>query len=429
MLTVWLLASLAAKADQVIVMAPGGTILKQGPPVSLDLVDFDDAADDGDSKTTEPDAAVDPGQSAILPESDTSKQEAEQEISRKTGDILLYSYYFQVLGWKVTTTLAASCAIFSFSAQFPTLWLKWWSDAETENPDQETTMYMTVYGMFCIICLVALFSGVWTLAMVGIPQSSNKLHHIVLKAVMAAPYWFFVSTDSGQIINRFSQDMSLIDMQLPVSLVDFAFAVFLCIISAILIALGSKWTAIMYPPLFVVLYILQKFYLRTSRQMRFLDLEAKSPLYSQFLETIQGLSTIRAFGWQESARTQHHRILDSSQQPFYLMYSIQRWLNLALDIIVAIIATLIIALATQSQGSSASGLGVSMTNILSFSGTMALLISVWAELETSLGAVSRVRSFVKTTPSEHLPSETTEPPLTWPAKGELVFSNFSGSYK
>lgn len=31
--------------------------------------------------------------------------------------------------------------------------------------------------------------------------------------------------------------------------------------------------------------------------MRILDLEAKSPLYSHFIESLSGLVTIRAFGW------------------------------------------------------------------------------------------------------------------------------------
>jgi len=31
--------------------------------------------------------------------------------------------------------------------------------------------------------------------------------------------------------------------------------------------------------------------------MRLLDLEAKSPLYSHFIESLAGLVTIRAFGW------------------------------------------------------------------------------------------------------------------------------------
>ena len=41
---------------------------------------------------------------------------------------------------------------------------------------------------------------------------------------------------------------------------------------------SSPYMAISYPFLGILLYIVQKFYLRTSRQLRLLDLEAKSPL-------------------------------------------------------------------------------------------------------------------------------------------------------
>lgn len=41
---------------------------------------------------------------------------------------------------------------------------------------------------------------------------------------------------------------------------------------------SSPYLAISYPFLGALLYIVQWFYLRTSRQLRLLDLEAKSPL-------------------------------------------------------------------------------------------------------------------------------------------------------
>ncbi len=41
---------------------------------------------------------------------------------------------------------------------------------------------------------------------------------------------------------------------------------------------ASPYIAISYPFLGLLLYIVQRFYLRTSRQLRLLDLEANSPL-------------------------------------------------------------------------------------------------------------------------------------------------------
>lgn len=45
-----------------------------------------------------------------------------------------------------------------------------------------------------------------------------------------------------------------------------------------LIASASPYIAICFPLLFVVFYFLQSYYLRTSRQLRYLDLECKAPV-------------------------------------------------------------------------------------------------------------------------------------------------------
>jgi ABC-type multidrug transport system fused ATPase/permease subunit len=166
----------------------------------------------------------------------------------------------------------------------------------------------------------------------------------------------------------------------------------------------------------------------TSRQLRLLDLEAKSPLYSDFIQTLQGVVTIRAFGWEHAATAKSAALLDKSQRPFYLMYSIQRWLNLVLDLLVAAVATMIVALATQLNDSSAGALGVALLNILRFSSDLVDLIRTWTELETSLGAISRIRAFENESPSERLPGERVDPPAQWPFQGLIQIENLSSSY-
>ena len=47
------------------------------------------------------------------------------------------------------------------------------------------------------------------------PISGVALHRVLLKSVMRAPQSFFDETDSGITLNRFSQDMTLIDGPLP----------------------------------------------------------------------------------------------------------------------------------------------------------------------------------------------------------------------
>jgi ABC-type multidrug transport system fused ATPase/permease subunit len=95
---------------------------------------------------------------------------------------------------------------------------------------------------------------------------------------MAAPLRFFAKTDAGVVTNLFSQDMTLIDSELPQSLLNITLEIFSIIGMAAILATSSLYVSIAYPFLLALLWLIQKYYLRTSRQLRLLDLEAKSPL-------------------------------------------------------------------------------------------------------------------------------------------------------
>lgn len=92
-------------------------------------------------------------------------------------------------------------------------------------------------------------------------------------------------------------------------------------------------------------YMVQHYYLRTSRQLRHLDLEAKAPLCSNFIETLAGSATIRAFGWSADFKRRNKQLQDSSQAPYYLLQDTQNWLSLVLDLIVAGIISILVGLA------------------------------------------------------------------------------------
>jgi ATP-binding cassette subfamily C (CFTR/MRP) protein 1 len=53
----------------------------------------------------------------------------------------------------------------------------------------------------------------------AIPKSGAGLHQILLDTVMHAPQYFLDKNDTGVILNRFSQDMSLVDSSLPAAVI------------------------------------------------------------------------------------------------------------------------------------------------------------------------------------------------------------------
>lgn len=197
-----------------------------------------------------------------------------------------------------------------------------------------------------------------------------------------------------------------------------------------LIGVASKYAAISFPIVLAVLYFIQKLYLRTSRQLRFMDLEAKAPLYSQFTESLSGLVTVRAFGWQKAMEEKNRRLLDRSQRPFYLLFAVQRWLTLVLDLIIAAIAVLLMVLVVRLRGTISAGyVGVALLNVVLFSQSVKLLVTFWTNLETHIGAIARVKIFSDTVKSEDLPGENNTVPPCWPSKGAIEFHSVSAAYR
>lgn len=202
-----------------------------------------------------------------------------------------------------------------------------------------------------------------------------------------------------------------------------------CLLQIGLIAVGSSYMAVACPLLLLGLYFLQKFYLRTSRQMRFLDLEYQSPLYTHFAETLEGLSTIRSFGWQRQFVRTNFDHLDISQRPYYLLFCIQRWANLFLLLLVGITAVVVVALAMSLIGTTSPGrLGVALSSVVGFNSSLTWVLMFWVQLETSLGAIARLKSFEEGTSPEDTDSEKVIPNNDWPNRGEIEFKDVSASY-
>ena len=229
----------------------------------------------------------------------------------------------------------------------------------------------------------------------------------------------------------------MIDGELPNAFIDAAVSAAGVVVVGGLMSASASYFLASVPIVLGVVYAIQKVYLRTSRQIRLLELEAKAPLYSHFAETLSGLVSIRAFGWVENFRDQHLRLLDESQKPYYLLFCIQRWLQVVLDLLVAGLAVLLVAglavllvaIVVQLRATINPGLvGLGLLNVMSFNIQLAQLIKAWTTLETSLGAISRLRDFVAQTESEVKSHENQIPSTFWPEEGAICIKGFSASY-
>ncbi|KAJ5639919.1 P-loop containing nucleoside triphosphate hydrolase protein [Penicillium longicatenatum] len=343
--------------------------------------------------------------------------EDTNNFSRRTGDWTVYLYYFQVMGYPLLF-LAVACSVFHIAGStIPQIWLQWWTRANEKHPNADIPYWLGGYTAVGFLTLFAVFCSIFVFDMLVIPRTARQFHEILLGTTMSATTSFLTSTDIGTTTNRFTQDLELIDEELPAAFELAMDGALSCLVEVI-------------PICIIAVYYVATFYVRTSRQVRLLDIETKAPLFSHFLETLSGLSSIRAYGWTDEYRHLSRLALDNSQRPFYILLCIQRWLNLVLDLIVAAIAVMVIAIALSLRGnSSLSLLGIALFNIVNFSSTLQSLVTEWTGLETSIGAVARIRSYVREAKTEDLDTEVQSVPSSWPLHGEVEFINMSASYE
>ena len=175
--------------------------------------------------------------------------------------------------------------------------------------------YAGIYALLQLCALISLLLLAITLWVIVVKRAGTNIHQQALRTLIKAPLHFFTNTDTGVITNLFSQDLNLIDTELPEATLNTLFSVSLLFLDipqslqlhqpliraksyrnnacanlmlhsqvfqslgqAAVILTSSIYLIIAYPFLGAILYFVGRFYLRTSRQLRLLDLEAKSPL-------------------------------------------------------------------------------------------------------------------------------------------------------
>ncbi|KAF7933489.1 hypothetical protein EAE99_003374 [Botrytis elliptica] len=347
----------------------------------------------------------------------------------KIADKRVYQTYLLSIGRSNMIIFFIGAIMFAFTFRFPNIWAEWWSDASTGSSTKSVEYWMGIYAFLNLLPLVTISLWAAHLMLIIIPTSGVGLHGKLLRSVLDAPFTFISTIDSGSLINRFNQDLMLVDTQLPFQLLNTVSGLFAAILQAILITISAVYIVAILPVLVAVLFLIQNFYLRTSKQLRQLDLESKAGLHTMIAEIYEGLVTIRAHGWQNTMQGEFYEKLDRSQEPIYLLYMVQTWLQLTLNLVVAGLAVLMVGVAIGLRHkTSAGGIGVAFLNLVSLGESLTQTIQSWTALETSLGAIARIEAFEQETPVEPEVASPTDVLITWPTSGQLSFENVWTSY-
>ncbi|KAI1769054.1 P-loop containing nucleoside triphosphate hydrolase protein [Hypoxylon sp. FL1150] len=314
------------------------------------------------------------------------------------------------------------------------IWLKNWAEANNDaggNP--HVGKYIGVYFAFGVGSAGLTVVQTLILWIFCSIEASRKLHERMATAIFRSPMSFFDTTPAGRILNRFSSDVYRLDEVLArtfnMLFVNLARSGF----TLVVISISTPVFVALIIPLAAIYYWVQRYYLRSSRELKRLDSVSRSPIYAHFQESLGGISTIRAYRQQERFELENEWRVDSNLRAYFPSISSNRWLAIRLEFLGAIIilgaAGFAIISVTNHSGLSAGWVGLAMSYALQITTSLNWIVRQTVEVETNIVSVERVLEYAR------LPSEAPEiiarnrPPVAWPANGAVQFHNYSTRYR
>eukprot|EP01036_Dinobryon_divergens_P046819 gene46819-62643_t len=238
---------------------------------------------------------------------------------------------------------------------------------------------------------------------------------MVLNCVLRAPInTFYDVTPMGRIVNRFSKDLDSMDSLLPDSMNETLQFVLYNASIVVICTISVEYMAIVFVPAAMAFGFIHRFFNKSSREIKRLEGVSRSPLYSLFEETLQGLSSIRAYNRSN------------------------RWLSIRLDllctVIILAVGVLAVVLADNHRAGQGGGVdenlvGLALLYSMQLTGLLQYTVRLVTECENNMTSVERLLAYTSI-PSEaasELPSDPS--PEEWPSHGEIVIRQLSMRYR
>ncbi|XP_021555017.1 cystic fibrosis transmembrane conductance regulator [Neomonachus schauinslandi] len=233
---------------------------------------------------------------------------------------------------------------------------------------------------------------------------SKILHHKMLHAVLQAPMSTLNTLKAGGILNRFSKDIAILDDLLPLTIFDFIQLLLIVIGAMVVVSALQPYIFLATVPVIAAFISLRAYFLHTSQQLKQLESEGRSPIFTHLVTSLKGLWTLRAFGRQPYFETLFHKTLNLHTANWFLYLSTLRWFQMRMEIIFVIFFIAVTFISVLTTGEGQGTIGITLTLAMNIMGTLQWAVNSSIDVDSLMRSVSRVFKFID------MPTEESKPP-------------------
>ncbi|KAH6830702.1 multidrug resistance-associated protein 2 [Perilla frutescens var. hirtella] len=313
-------------------------------------------------------------------------------------------------------------------------WLSYWTDEGSHTDTHGPLFYNSIYSILSFgQVLVTLTNSFWLIT--SSLYAARRLHNAMLNSILRAPMVFFHTNPLGRIINRFAKDLGDIDRTVAPFGNMFLGQVAQLISTFVLIGIVSTMSLWAIMPLLVLFYVAYLYYQSTAREVKRLDSVSRSPVYAQFGEALNGLSTIRAYKAYDRMATINGMSMDNNIRFTLVNMSGNRWLAIRLETVGGLMIWFTATFAVlqngraENQESFASTMGLLLSYALNITGLLTTVLRLASLAENSFNAVERIGTYIELPSEGSSIIEGNRPPPGWPSAGSIRFEDVFLRYR
>uniref|UniRef100_A0A663NAF4 MRP7 protein n=1 Tax=Athene cunicularia TaxID=194338 RepID=A0A663NAF4_ATHCN len=302
--------------------------------------------------------------------------------------------------------------------------------AVPSNGSLDVNFYLIVYGSIAgansLFTILRAFLFAY-----GTIRAATVIHSRLLQRALKATVTFFDTTPTGRILNRFSSDLYCVDDSLPFILNIFLANMYGLLGMLVIITYGLPWIGLVLLPLAALYFSIQRYYRRTSRELKRLYSITLSPIYTHFSETLSGLSTIRAMRATRRFELENQLRLEQNQRCLFASNTAMQWLDIRLQMIGVAVVTAIAGIAIiqhQKQLGNPGLVGLALSYALSVTNLLSGLISSFTLTETMMVSVERTEEYTTDIPTEPQ-DKLVQVAADWPSQGLVEFQHVVLAYR
>ncbi|KAK4880096.1 hypothetical protein RN001_008242 [Aquatica leii] len=297
-----------------------------------------------------------------------------------------------------------------------------------EFPEPGMNTFLYIYGgLIIMLFFIALTRSMtfYKLAMI----SSKNLHNAMFISVIKATMRFFDTNPSGRILNRFSKDIGTIDELLPKVILDAGQIILLMFGSIILVAVVNPYFLIPTGVIACFFLLCRMVFLKSSKNIKRLEGITRSPVFTHLNASLQGLTTIRAYGAQDILISEFDKHQDLHTSAWYMYIAASSAFGFSLDILCFIYTGLVTFSFLMIGEKTAGGdVGLAISQATALTGLVQWGMRQAAEVSNQLMSVERVLEYASL-PSEKQPITPKTPKKDeWPTNGKISFQNMGLRY-